>query len=78
MWQDYALAAVSLVFAPALLPAILGSAAKPPRSTCAVTAIGITVIVVVNISLELYFAAGVEAGTAISWFILLCQPRSKS
>lgn len=72
MWQDYVLAAGSVIFALALIPAVLQPGA-PPASTSATTAGVLYVFAGVDVTLGLTFTALTTVATAFLWTTLLIQ-----
>lgn len=72
MWQDYVLAAGSVIFALALLPAVLGPG-SPPASTSGTTAGVLYSFAVVDVTLGLTFTALTTVATALLWTTLLIQ-----
>ena len=68
IWQDIALAVTSLIFIPSLIPLVIKTGT--PRKTSIPTALALTVIASVQLTLDLYFAAGTAYSTALLWWII--------
>lgn len=75
MWQDYVLAIGMWVFSIALIPAIIAENDKPPKSTCLLTAITLSVFVVTLLTLKLILGGIAEGVLASLWWILFFQKR---
>jgi hypothetical protein len=71
-WQDLVLTIGQFCFIAALLPSLLGKD-KPASATSLMTGTVLVAFCVVNLSLELYFAAATVALTALVWYILAFQ-----
>lgn len=72
IWQDLVLAAGSLFFFIALLPSIF-SAKKPHWASSLITGSILIVFSVVDVTLGLYYAAGMNVLSAVAWFVLFVQ-----
>jgi hypothetical protein len=73
MWQDWAIAVIQWVFALALIPTIRDASAKPSLSSSLLTAILLTALSGIFITLELWNGALSSLAVAIAWFILTFQ-----
>lgn len=69
MWQDYAIAAVQLVFNAALIPS-LRQRAYPPRSTCWLTGAGLASLSIIMLTLDAPFATLSNMVGAALWFYM--------
>ena len=75
-WQDLILSAAQIIFVVGLIPSIRSSD-KPAIATSLLSAFGLALIAIVDLSLGLWFAATVVAITAVQWIILAIQKRSE-
>jgi len=77
MWQDIALAAVSLILAYALVPQVaLGFKTKKKTvssQTSVIAFIGLFVVTSLYLVMKLYFASAVAFVTGILWLIIFLQ-----
>jgi hypothetical protein len=71
-WQDIVLTIGQICFILALLPSVFGKD-KPALATSLMTAGVLVAFCIVNVSLELYFAAITVAFTSLTWFVLAFQ-----
>ncbi len=74
IWQDVLIMIGGFGFAIALIPAVWGRA-KPPKSTCLLTATILTSYIIAFATLGLWLAAISTSLTAMMWWILLIQKR---
>ncbi|MBN2603262.1 MAG: hypothetical protein JXA91_03925 [Candidatus Thermoplasmatota archaeon] len=78
MWQDTALAIINFCFVLTLIPAILRNfKLKDTNSqslyTCLPTAILLTIVAFIFITIDLFYSSITTGGTAIAWYILTYQ-----
>lgn len=78
MWQDTALSVINFGFILTLIPAIirnyrLKDVAGQSIVTYVSTAVLLSVMSFIFLSLELLWSAVATAGTAVTWYILLAQ-----
>ena len=77
MWQDIAIGIISILFNLALVPQIIHGFKKKKgtiiRSTSVLNIIGISAMVFIYSTLQLYFTAGVAVISGIVWIIFLAQ-----
>lgn len=71
-WQDWALAATDLIFAPALIPLLFSSTALP-LTTSIPTAVGLWIVSITLWTLGLRLTPVTAMASAIMWTILLIQ-----
>lgn len=76
IWQDIVLTVVGFGFSLALIPTIM-SKDKPPKLTCLLTGVGLLVNAVCVVTLDLWLAFASTLLSALAWFILLFQRRSR-
>ena len=77
MWQDIALAAVSIILAYALVPQVLQGFKTKKKTVSTQTSIiaflGMFIVTSLYLVMHLYFASAVAFITGILWFIIFIQ-----
>ncbi len=74
-WQDLVFSIGGVCFLVANMGAILSPTQKPPRLSCAITAICLWAFVVTYASLGLWFSVAVGILSASGWTVLIFQKR---
>lgn len=73
-WQDVVISVVSIAFAVALIPTLVGKQ-KPAFSTGLLTTVGLAVFVVIYLTLGLWLSAMTSAVSAAMWGVITHQSR---